>query len=198
MKGVVHAVVEFRGRGESGPEGERKARITKREFFLFFPSSNKCENLSWPIITHFGCRTKKPRRPTVRQKRDSNQQSARTRTWPHSCTVGAKTHYRIRRAATDTTVFRSSLSCSRAQTNKLRRSVLRLMWSSHSFFSFSWFSYSGRKQTTLFARWGVFLTYNSWWQKKSLNHTREPGSKEDMQIPSLPLGTQVFSARLSN
>lgn len=33
MEGVVHAVVEFGGRGESSPEGDQKSKMTQEKVF---------------------------------------------------------------------------------------------------------------------------------------------------------------------
>lgn len=102
--------------------------------------------------------------PTVRQtQKESNQQSVLV-FGLILVQAEPKSHYWIRRRATNTTVFRSSLSCS-SQTSCIAL-VLRLMFGSHSFHSF-------HKQLCLQDE-EVFLTYNSTRQQqqhRSLNQT---------------------------
>lgn len=116
--------------------------------------------------------------PTVRQtQKESNQQSVLV-FGLILVQAEPKSHYWIRRRATNTTVFRSSLSCSsRAPANKLHRPCppfdvrfTFLSFLSHFFF----FHILAENKQLCLQDEEVFLTYNSTRQQqqhRSLNQT---------------------------
>lgn len=179
--------------------------MNRRSFVTFPILVTTCHHQKTPHISagrkDVIMKNKKALQTNCQAKQESNQQSAYTCIWPHSCADWAKTHYWIRRTATNTAVFRSSLSCSRAQTNKPASLCPPFDVKFTFLFSSGWFSFFGWKQTTLFSRWGLFLTYNSSWQTKSLNQIQELGRQRTCRCLFRPSGPsclcKVVSACLS-